>query len=111
MRSGSQRRLRAAGPPGARNLLISRAVIACGGLVRRPVLYFLYLLYCVEAGIFLSLVPWSRVWVRSTLVHAPALRQLLLSGHLRGGVSALGILMLVVGMVDFVGFCRALRRQ
>ena len=77
--------------------------------MKRPVLQFLYLLYCVEAGIFLSLVPWSRLWVRGAFQQLPAVRRFLLSGHLRGGVTALGVLMLVVGLVDFVAFCRALK--
>jgi hypothetical protein len=79
--------------------------------MKRPLLYFFYLLYTLEAGLFLTLVPWSRLWMRSTYSHLPALRAVFLSGHLRGGISAFGILMLVVGTIDFVGFCRALRRS
>ena len=73
--------------------------------------HFLYLLYCVEAGIFLLRVPWLELWARATFVPVPILRRVFLSGHLRGGVSALGFLMLVVATIDLVGFCRAMREM
>jgi hypothetical protein len=80
-----------------------------GGCVRRPVLHFLYLLYCIEAGIFLLLVPWSIVWTHSYFAQIAALRDLLLSGFVRGAVSGVGVLHLIVGSVDFLAFCRAVR--
>jgi len=79
--------------------------------VKRPLLYFLYLLYCVEAGIFLCLVPWSRFWINSYFVQIPTLRSILLSGYLRGGVTAIGLLHLVVATKDFVAFCRVLKES
>jgi hypothetical protein len=72
---------------------------------------FLYLIYCVEAGLFLGLVPWSVLWVESVFVGMPALREIFLSGYVRGGVSAVGVLMLAAGARDFVAFCRALRES
>jgi hypothetical protein len=77
--------------------------------VTRPWVHFLYLLYCVEAGIFLLLVPWSPVWSHSYFAQIPALRPLLGSGFARGAVSAVGLLHLVVAARDLVAFCRALR--
>ncbi len=79
--------------------------------MKRPLLYFVYLLYCVEAGIFLCLVPWSRIWANSYFVQMPALRALLLSGYLRGAVSALGFLHLMAAANDFLAFCRALKQS
>ena len=77
--------------------------------VKRPILSFIYLLYCVEAGIFLILAPWSALWIRTAFAQAPALHRLLMSGHVRGAVSALGCLMILTALVDFAGFCRAVR--
>ncbi len=77
--------------------------------MKRPLLYVLYLLYCVEAGVFLCLVPWSRIWANSYFAQIPGLRQILLSGSLRGAVSAFGLLHLVAGARDLLAFCRALR--
>ena len=78
--------------------------------MKHPLLYFLYLLYCVEAGVFLVLVPWSRIWANSYFVHMPTLRSILLSGYLRGGVSAVGMLHLLLAGRDFLDYCRALRQ-
>lgn len=72
---------------------------------------FFYLLYCVEAGVFLVLAPWSLLWLHSYYAQIPVLRGLLLSGYLRGGVSAIGVLMLLVGVIDCAAFCRDLRRS
>ena len=72
---------------------------------------FLYLIYCVEAGLFLGLAPWSVIWAESYFVHLPALRDILLSGYVRGGVSAVGVLMIVIGARDFLAFCRTLRES
>lgn len=79
--------------------------------LKRPMLTFLYLLYCVEAGIFLSLVPWSRVWVTSYFAQMPGLRDLLLNGYLRGGVSGIGLLHLVAACKDFLAFRQALKES
>ncbi len=78
--------------------------------MKRPLLYFFYLLYCVEAGLFLCLAPWSRIWSNSYFAQMPGLREVLLSGSLRGGVSAIGVMHLIVAWKDFLGFCRALKQ-
>ena len=72
---------------------------------------FLYLIYCVEAGVFLGLAPWSVLWVESYFVQLPALRDILLSGYVRGGVSAVGVLLIVTGGRDFLAFCRTVRES
>jgi hypothetical protein len=79
--------------------------------VKRLWIHFLYLLYCVEAGIFLLLAPWSLLWSHGYFAHLPAVREIVLSGYVRGGISAVGLLMIGIGTVDFIAFCRALREQ
>lgn len=79
--------------------------------MKRPILHFFYLLYCVEAGIFLFLAPWSVLWFRISLSQVPALREILMTGQVRGGVSAMGILLLLAGMIDFIEYCRVLRES
>ena len=74
-------------------------------------LQFLYLIYCVEAGLFLILAPWSLLWAHGYFAQVPGLRPLLLSGYLRGAVSAFGVLMLAIGAKDFLAFCRTLRES
>ncbi len=79
--------------------------------MKRIWLQFFYLLYCVEAGIFLVLVPWSLLWAHSYFAQIPGLRDLLLSGYVRGAVTAFGVLHLLVASRDFAAFCRAVRRS
>jgi len=61
----------------------------------------LFILYCVEAGTFLVLAPWSPVWDR-TLIQIPleALRSACLHPVVRSGVSGFGIIHLVWGAHD-----------
>jgi len=61
----------------------------------------LFIVYCVEAGVFLLLAPWSPMWGR-TLAHLPlgALRPLFLDAAFRGGVSGFGLVHLVWGAHD-----------
>ncbi len=77
--------------------------------MKRLWVQFFYLLYCVEAGIFLVLVPWSLIWSTSYFAQIPGLRDVLLSGYVRGAVTSLGLLHLLVASRDFVAFCRAAR--
>jgi hypothetical protein len=88
---------------------LGAGAIAVAG-VNRAWLKFLYLLYCVEAGVFLLLAPWSLLWIHSYFAQIPGLRELLLSGYLRGAVSGFGAILLMTGAVDFAGFCRAMKR-
>ncbi len=81
----------------------------CEGGVKRIWLHFLYLLYCVEAGIFLILVPWSLLWTHSYFAQIPGLGDLLLSGYVKGAVTAFGLLHLLVASRDFLAFCRAVK--
>jgi len=54
--------------------------------------YVLYVLVCLEVGIFLSLVPWSVIWERNYFLQVyPALRPFFLDPSLRGAVSGLGV--------------------
>ena len=54
--------------------------------MKRIWLHFLYLLYCVEAGIFLILVPWSLLWTHSYFSQIPGLGNLLgATTHAYGG--------------------------
>ena len=61
----------------------------------------LYILYCVEIGMFLLVVPWSEVWERNFLVaYVPLLRLLYLNHFFRGAVSGLGVINLWLGVSE-----------
>jgi hypothetical protein len=54
--------------------------------------FILYVVVCLEVGLFLLLVPWSTVWERNYFLQAyPSLRPLLLSPAMRGAVAGLGL--------------------
>jgi len=61
----------------------------------------LFIVYCLEAGIFLLLTPWTDGWSR-LLVVAPlgALRPLLASSWVRGLITGFGALHLVWAVHD-----------
>ena len=60
-----------------------------------------FIIYCVEAGVLLILVPWSTVWDR-TLLQIPfaALRNFLAHSTFRGAVTGFGLVHLVWGAHD-----------
>ena len=61
----------------------------------------LFILYCVEAGIFLVLAPWSAAW-QGLLQGFPSggLQGFLLSATGRGAVTGFGLIHLVWGAHD-----------
>ena len=61
----------------------------------------LFILYCVEAGLFLILAPWSANWDR-TLIQLPLawMRDLALHPFPRGAVSGFGLVHLIWGTHD-----------
>jgi hypothetical protein len=61
----------------------------------------LFVLYCLEAGVFLVLAPWSLVWDR-VVIQAPftLLRNLFLHPFFRGGISGFGLIHILWGLHD-----------
>jgi hypothetical protein len=67
-----------------------------GGFLRA-----LFILYCVEAGIFLTILPWREAWDRLLLdLPYPMLHDLLVRPLMRGVVSGFGLVHLVWGAHD-----------
>lgn len=60
-----------------------------------------FILYCVEAGLFFLLAPWSRIWDHAMVVlPLSTARSWLLSPLLRGAVSGFGLVHLLWGAHD-----------
>lgn len=60
--------------------------------------------YFLEAGLFLVLAPWSRLWSQRVVLPAPAsLEPLLASPSFRGFVAGVGILHLVLAVRELLG--------
>jgi len=69
-----------------------------------------YLFYLFEVGIFLLLVPWSPFWDSNYFVTwLPLIKDFCLSPFVRGAVSGVGVLHLLVGALDSLTFIRTER--
>ena len=69
------------------------------------VLYVIYVLYCLEVGIFLLVFPWMRLWDQNLLLqYSSYLRFLFLNDFFRGAVSGLGVANLILGVWEIAHF-------
>ncbi len=74
-------------------------------------LFVIYVLYCLEVGIFLLVYPWMRLWDQNFLLqYSSYLRVVLLNDFVRGGVSGLGIANLILGAWEVAHFQRYFRK-
>ena len=75
------------------------------------VLFVIYVLYCLEVGIFLLVYPWMRLWDQNFLLqYSSFLRVLVLNDFFRGAVSGLGIANLILGAWEVAHFQRYFRK-
>lgn len=73
----------------------------------KKITILLYLFYCFQAGIFLLMIPWLKAWEENYFLYQfEILRPILLSGYMRGAVSSLGMIHLLLGLSDTVYFFR-----
>ena len=71
-----------------------------------------FLVYCLEAGLFLLLSPWLAAWNHAVLLLPfGSLREALLSSWMRALVSAFGLLHLLWSLHDLDLFLRRGRRD
>jgi hypothetical protein len=74
--------------------------------------FILYVVVCLEVGIFLTLVPWSAIWERNYFLEAyPSLRSILLAPALRGAVAGLGLANIYMGLTELLNRRRAVPRE
>ncbi len=75
------------------------------------ILLVLFVLFCLELGLLLVVLPWTDLWDQNALlVWFPSLRPILLNSYLRGAVSGLGLLNIWVGLSDAFHFRRHVDR-
>jgi hypothetical protein len=66
--------------------------------------FVLYVLVCLEVGIFLALVPWSAIWERNYFLEVyPTLRPIVLAPAFRGAVAGLGLGNIYLGLHEIIG--------
>src|SRR4029077_17779219 len=69
-----------------------------------------FILFCFEIGLFLVFVPWSDLWDHNVLLaYSFHLRGLLLNNFVRGAVSGLGIIDLVLGVSELGRFWKSFK--
>jgi hypothetical protein len=67
-------------------------------------------LYCLEAGLFFLIVPWTHIWTTNPLLHGSiAIGIVADNPFVRGFVSGLGLLHMIVGIRELVRLARARR--
>lgn len=69
-----------------------------------------FALYCLEAGLFFTVVPWTRIWTLNPLLHPNVTVGFWADNpFLRGFVSGVGVVHLIVGVRELVRLSRARR--
>ena len=67
----------------------------------------LFILYCIEAGIFFVVVPWTRFWALNPLLHSTDLiASLADNGFVRGLITGFGLIHLAIGFREIVSLFR-----
>ena len=62
-----------------------------------------FAIYCLEAGFFFTIVPWTRIWSLNPLLHAnETIGMLADNPFVRGFVSGVGVLHLLVAGREFL---------
>lgn len=69
-----------------------------------------FALYCLEAGLFFTVVPWTRMWTMNSLLHSSATIALWADNpFVRGFVSGIGVLHLIFGARELLRLFRTRR--
>lgn len=69
-----------------------------------------FILFCFEIGLFLVFVPWSALWENNVLLtYWPSLRGFLLNNFVRGAVSGLGVIDVVLGLFELGRFWKSFK--
>jgi hypothetical protein len=75
------------------------------------VMLVLFILLCLELGVFLVLLPWTSLWEENFfLLRYPILVRYLLNHYVRGVISGLGLLNVWIAVYEFRHFRSTLAR-
>ncbi len=73
---------------------------------------FFLALYCLEAGLFFLIVPWTVIWTVNPLLHSNAVIGAVADNpFVRGFISGVGLLHLIIGVRDLVRIARQRRSR
>lgn len=69
-----------------------------------------FAIYCLEAGVFFLVVPWTRIWTLNPLLHSNlSIGMVADNPFVRGFVSGIGLLHLIFGVRDIIRLSRQRR--
>jgi hypothetical protein len=69
-----------------------------------------FALYCLEAGLFFTVVPWTRIWTLNPLLHENvAIAFWADNPFVRGFISGVGVIHFIVGIRELMRLVRARR--
>jgi hypothetical protein len=69
-----------------------------------------FILFCFEIGLFLIFVPWSTLWETNVLLtYSFSLRNFVLNNFVRGAVSGLGVVDVLLGFLELAVFWKSLK--
>jgi hypothetical protein len=69
-----------------------------------------FALYCLEAGLFFIVVPWTRLWtINPLLQHHATLALIAGNPFVRGFVSGFGLVHILIGVKDMIAISQARR--
>lgn len=71
-----------------------------------------FALYCLEAGLFFIVVPWTRLWTLNPLLHSSETITLVAGNpFVRGFVSGFGVIHLIIGIRDIIRISQERKRE
>ena len=69
-----------------------------------------FVLFCLEVGIILTVLPWTRLWTENSLLLGfPAVKAFINNGFVRGLVTGLGLVDIWMGVVEAVTYRESAR--
>ena len=69
-----------------------------------------FALYCLEAGLFFTVVPWTRIWTLNPILHKYiAIGVWADNPFVRGFISGVGVIHIIIGLKDIVLITRGRR--
>lgn len=75
------------------------------GLWVQRISAIVYVMFCIEIGLLLAVLPWTRVWTENSIVIAyPWLREILQQNFVRGLVTGIGVLDVWLGIWEAVHY-------
>jgi hypothetical protein len=75
------------------------------GHLAARILSILYIIFSIEAGLFLIWLPWQRIWENNYILYLyPQIRPLITNPFFKGAILGLGIDNILMGILQIVHF-------